>query len=303
MNYYERIQRSIDYIEQNLTGEITVEACAKEAFMSVSGYYRMFLSIVGYSVKEYIRLRRLTLAWHELSHGEQSVIAIAMKYGYQSPDSFARAFKSRFGVVPSRVNGVSIPPATTFARVNIMEQLFEHSSEQYPDIKVIRELAPMKVACFTYYGDHPEDHAFAALKKWAQEHDVFFHESGYRVFGYNNPDPTDVDSNETYGYEACVTIPDALYDQLPDVPEGFERGTYNSVRRRILPGGKYAVMSVRRGKDGDIGMAIMQAWKRFGAWLRDSRYSWGGKQYLEEHFGFTQEDDHIGGVDLYISVE
>ena len=62
MNYYERIQNSIDFIEDNLAEEITVEQCAKQAYMSVSGYYRMFLSVVGYTVKEYIRMRRLTVA-------------------------------------------------------------------------------------------------------------------------------------------------------------------------------------------------------------------------------------------------
>ena len=58
MNYYERIQNSIDFIEDNLAEEITVEQCAKQAYMSVSGYYRMFLSVVGYTVKEYIRMRQ-----------------------------------------------------------------------------------------------------------------------------------------------------------------------------------------------------------------------------------------------------
>ena len=66
MNYYERIQNSIDFIEDNLAEEITVEQCAKQAYMSVSGYYRMFLSVVGYNVKEYIRMRRLTAAYEEL---------------------------------------------------------------------------------------------------------------------------------------------------------------------------------------------------------------------------------------------
>lgn len=47
----------------------------------------------------------------------------------------------------------------------------------------------------------------------------------------------------------------------------------------------------------------MAAWKRFNLWIADSKYLWGGKQYLEEHLGFSETDDHIGGVDLYISVK
>lgn len=307
MNYYERIQKSIDFIEDNIDEEITIEQCAKQAYMSVSGYYRIFLSVVGYNVKEYIRMRRLTSAYEDLVEKGQSITMVSTKYAYNSTDSFTRAFKSQFGIVPSKVKSISFhSEMNKFARLNIMEKYFEENSElaaKYPEIKVIKELEPMKVACFTYFGDNPEDHAFDEMKKWAKEHGVAFHDKGYRVFGYNNPDPSNVDSDETYGYEVCVTISDELYNQLEDVPEGFTRGTYNSVKRRILQGGKFAVTSVKRAGKDDIGFDIMKAWKRFSEWLHESKYIWGGNQYLEEHLGFTEEDDHIGGVDLYVSIQ
>lgn len=306
MNYYERMQKSIDFIEDNLAEDITVEQCAREAFMSVSGYYRMFLSVVGYNVKEYIRMRRLTLAYEELAEAGQSVITVANKYGYNSTDSFTRAFKSQFGILPSKVKASSHSEITKFARMNIMEKYFEENSawvKEYPDIKVIKELEPMKVACFTYFGDDPETHAFEGLKTWAKEHDVAFHDPEYRVFGYNNPDPSNVDSDETYGYEVCITISEELFETLEDVPEGFTRGTYDSVKRRVLSGGKFAVTSVKRDGNGEVGLEIMNAWKRFSEWLNESKYNWGGNQYLEEHLGFDEEDNHIGGVDLYISIQ
>lgn len=307
MNYYERIQNSIDFIENNLAEEITVEQCAKQAYMSVSGYYRMFLSVVGYTVKEYIRMRRLTVACEELIKGDCSVTEVAVKYGYNSTDSFTRAFKSQFGTVPSKVKDISSHLKTNqFARINIMERFFEENSawvENYPDVKVIKELPPMKVACFTYFGDEPESHAFEEIKKWAKGQGISFSDQSYRIFGYNNPDPSDVDSDETYGYEYCVTIPDELYETLEDVPEGFSKGTYDGVKRRILSGGKFAVTTVKREGKENIGEGIMLAWKRFSEWLHESKYIWGGKQYLEEHLGFSEDDTHVGGVDLYISIQ
>ncbi len=307
MNHYERIQRSIDFIEAHLTEEITVEQCAREAFMSVSGYHSMFLSVVGYHAKEYIRLRRLSLALEELLSSSQTVAAIAVKYGYSSLDSFTRAFRSRYGMVPSRAKHLSPAPEwIRFERMNVMDRYSEENrelAEKYPDIKVIRQLEPMKVACFTYFGDAPEDNAFAALKQWAHANGLHFHREGHRVFGYNNPDPSDPTGNETYGYEVCITIPDALYQQLEEVPEGFTRSTYDSVKRRRLPGGKYAVLSVRRDGQEELGGEIVRAWQRFSAWLHESKYIWGGNQYLEEHLGFTEADEHIGGVDLYISIQ
>ena len=104
------------------------------------------------------------------------------------------------------------------------------------------------------------------------------------------------------GYGFCVTIPDELYETLEDVPEDFTKGTYGCVKRRMLSGGKFAVTSVKREGKEDIGEGIMLAWKRFNEWLRVSKYTWGGKQYLEEHLGFSEEDTHIGGVDLYVSI-
>ena len=120
MNYYERIQNSIDFIEDNLAEEITVEQCAKQAYMSVSGYYRMFLSVVGYTIKEYIRMRRLTVACEELIKDDCSVTEVAVKYGYNSTDSFTRAFKSQFGTVPSKVKDISSQLKTNQFANNIL---------------------------------------------------------------------------------------------------------------------------------------------------------------------------------------
>jgi len=309
MNYYQRIQKAIDFIEAHLDQPITIEACAKEAYMSISGFYRMFLSIVGYNVKEYIRMRRLTLAYYDLIRSDEGVLSVAIKYEYNSADSFTKAFKKQFGILPSKVKSVSSQHGINeFVRLNIMEQYFETGNKalekKYPDIKVIRKLEDMKVACFTYFGKDSENHAFATMKQWAKDNDVNFHDNSYRIFGYNHPDPSNVDDpSEIYGYEVCVTVPDALYAQLEDVPDDFVKGTYDCVKRRILNGGKYAVTSVKRDETGDIGTNIIAEWKRFSSWIGDSKYLWGGMQYLEEHLGFSESDDHIGGVDLYISVK
>ena len=90
MNYYERIQKSIDYIERNLENIIDLNDAAREAFMSQSNFYRMFFALVGHSVKEYIRLRRMSLAAFEIINSNDKLIDIAVKYGFNSRDSFTR---------------------------------------------------------------------------------------------------------------------------------------------------------------------------------------------------------------------
>ncbi|HHV97460.1 MAG TPA: helix-turn-helix transcriptional regulator [Clostridiaceae bacterium] len=66
MNYYERIQNSIDYIEENLKSELSLETIASKAYMSIANYYRLFYAFTGHSVKDYIRRRRLNCACLDL---------------------------------------------------------------------------------------------------------------------------------------------------------------------------------------------------------------------------------------------
>ena len=169
----------------------------------------------------------------------------------------------------------------------------------------MRILEPLKVACFTYFGPDPEGHAFDEVKKYVNAHGLSFQDENCRVFGYNNPDPSNPeDPTEVYGYEVCVTINDELYNQLEDVPKDFVLGsTYSTVYRKTIAGGKYAIMSVKRDRNGDIGINIMHAWQRFTRWMEEGKYVWAGRQYLEEHLGFNDANGHIGGVDLYMPVE
>ena len=96
------IQNAVDYIEEHLTEELDFEEIAKRA--AASGFYfqRIFNVLCGYSLGEYIRNRRLTLAGNELSAKSGKVIDVALKYGYDSPESFARAFSKFHGITPSQ---------------------------------------------------------------------------------------------------------------------------------------------------------------------------------------------------------
>ena len=97
----EGISRAIDYMEEHLTEDLDIQTIAGEA--CVSGFYfqKIFCALCGFTVGEYIRNRRLTLAAQELSSGKARVLDVALKYGYDSPDSFPRAFTRFHGVSPS----------------------------------------------------------------------------------------------------------------------------------------------------------------------------------------------------------
>lgn len=97
----EGIQNAIEYMEDNLTEELNIEEIAAKAYVSAFYFQKIFSVLCGFTVGEYIRNRKLTLAAQELSAENARVIDIAVKYGYDSPDSFARAFTKFHGISPS----------------------------------------------------------------------------------------------------------------------------------------------------------------------------------------------------------
>ena len=112
------IQKAIDYIEDNLTETIDYEMVAAQSFSSSYHFQRIFGILCGYTLGEYIRLRRLSLAGAEFANGRAKVIDVALKYGYDSPDSFAKAFRNFHGITPSeaRTNGSMLK---SFSRLSI----------------------------------------------------------------------------------------------------------------------------------------------------------------------------------------
>ena len=101
MNWIQGIQRAIDYVEANITEEIDFEKVAEQAYSSSFHFQRVFGILCGFSLGDYIRMRRLSLAGEELSKGNAKVIDIAVKYGYDTSESFSRAFTRFHGIAPS----------------------------------------------------------------------------------------------------------------------------------------------------------------------------------------------------------
>lgn len=95
------IQNALAYIEAHLAEELEIREIARNAYMSPFYFQRMFAALCGVGVGEYIRSRRLTLAGEELLGSDAKIIDIAAKYGYDSPDSFNRAFQRFHGISPS----------------------------------------------------------------------------------------------------------------------------------------------------------------------------------------------------------
>lgn len=118
MNWYERMNKAINYIEENLSDQIDFDIISKIMCQSAVNFQRTFSIVTDITVNEYIRRRRMTLAAFEMQNSKVKVIDVAMKYGYESPEAFARAFKEIHGISPmtARKEGVQLKsyPRLTF---------------------------------------------------------------------------------------------------------------------------------------------------------------------------------------------
>lgn len=103
LEWLDKMSDALDYIEQNLTEQIDLSVAASKAGTSAFNFQRFFTFITDVSVSEYIRKRRLSLAAMELISTDHKVIDVAIKYGYESPVSFSRAFFAVQGILPSEV--------------------------------------------------------------------------------------------------------------------------------------------------------------------------------------------------------
>ena len=110
MEWMKIIGDSVQFIEEHLTEDLSVDEIAKAVNVSPFYFQKGFAMLCGFSVSEYIRNRRLALAGRDLITTDEKVIEIALKYGYDSPDSFTKAFARFHGITPlaARRNNVML---------------------------------------------------------------------------------------------------------------------------------------------------------------------------------------------------
>ncbi|GBG57739.1 putative HTH-type transcriptional regulator YdeE [Sporomusaceae bacterium FL31] len=157
MDLLEKMNGALVYIEENLTDNIDYKEVARLACCSEYHFKRMFSFLAGVTLSEYIRRRRLTLAAFELKEKNIKVIDIAIKYGYNSPDSFSRAFQSLHGVTPTeaRNNGHSLKayPKMTF-QLSIQGGI--EMNYRVEDKAAFRIIGIKKKVSLIYQGVNPE---------------------------------------------------------------------------------------------------------------------------------------------------
>lgn len=168
MEWLERLNDAMEYVEENLTGEITLEGAARRAACSSYHFQRMFPYITGITFSEYVRRRRMTAAAMELTGGDAKIIDVAARYGYESPTAFNRAFQSVHGLPPkaARTQGTQLKayPRIAFTLSIRGERAMEYRIEERAAFYVVGfgTRGPMTMEdCFTkvpqFWAEHGQD--------------------------------------------------------------------------------------------------------------------------------------------------
>ncbi len=290
MDWITGIQNAINYMEDHLEEEIDYEQVARESFSSSFHFQRVFSILCGMTLGEYIRLRRLTLAGTELAATGKRVIDVALKYGYESPESFTKAFQKFHGITPSqaRTEGARLK---SFSRLSIKISLEGGTTMDYR----IEEKPQMLLTGYKkrFSGDpndkKDQDHNFACenrlyeavLQGMSREHvDTWqvlknFGPDGYDFyFAQQLPNWAFVDFDEELGDFAKnfehLTIPAGLYLICETERCKFPTNLMEDLRRRAvtewLPSSGYVLRDAP-----ELGL-IHWFWEEGNDKLNNSRY-------------------------------
>ena len=242
MDWTEAIEKSIEYIEEHITEDISADDVADYVYMSPFYFQKGFSMLCGYTLGEYIRSRRLALAGGELLTEKAKVIDVALKYGYDSPDSFAKAFTRFHGISPSKVQRGNVM-IKTFAPLKINISL---KGGYIMDYKIVKKKS------FTVLGN-PKRFSYETCKdeipKFWQEH--YASGKGKYVCGMFG-----VNIDEQMGGKEFEYMIADIYNPAKEVPEGFAVHT--------VPEFTWAVFSC----DGPMPKAFQDVNKKiFSEWL------------------------------------
>lgn len=284
--YERRVNRVMDYVQAHLAEDLTLEKLAAVAAFSPFHFHRVFAAITGETLSDFIRRIRLERAASALGllH-DTSVLEIALRYGFSSAATFARAFKGHFGMsatewrdgggrkwTEARRNngrGVSKPGKTVRNRGQALRNLRKassppgrhaaaaRSSEAVKGLNMqveVRQIPPYRVAYMRHVGPYGKDIGafWTAFERWMIARDL--RQRGTITIGIGHDAPLIAEADKLR-YDACVVVDDAF---KPD----------RSVNVTELSGGRYAVARYEGAPSG-----IGYAWEQlFTDWLPSSGY-------------------------------
>ncbi len=269
MDWTESIARAISYIEDNIKEDITIADIAAQAAISPFYFQKGFAMLCGFTVAEYMKRRRLSLAGAELVSTERKIIDVALDYGYDSPDSFTKAFTRFHGATPSSVRRGDAM-VKSFASLKIKLSLEGGYTMDYKIVKKDAFTVVGMSRVFSY-----EQAAVEVPKLWAEYFASGKNELVCSKYGVNIDESM---AGNTFEYLIADN-----YNPAADIPEGFVT--------KVIPAFSWAVFACR----GAVSSAMQDTNKKiFSEWLPACReYEIAAGYNIEM---YSDPADYTGGV-------
>ena len=288
MDWLERMNRALGYVERNLTNEVDMNVVAQMACCSSYNFQKMFSFITEISLAEYIRHRRLTLAAFEIQNSNVKIIDVALKYGYESPVSFARAFQALHGISPSlaREDGVVLK---AYPRMSFQISIKGESEMEYR----IEKKEAFDIFGVETIGSSIGDESYESPAKLWQEsfkngtYDKLFQDAG-DLPTFISQDLCKIHGGINYRKTEENTFP---YMLCSFVGNNSKTGGYSIAH---IPAQTYAIFPSKRFRwDEDFSTVLTTLQKRFySEWLPTSNYEKiDGAEF--EIYGGNSEDGYI----------
>ena len=268
-DYHERIVRALLYIQEHLDDELELEQVAREAAFSSFHFHRIFRALVGEPLQTYVRRLRLERAARNLKQGAAPVTEIALEAGFETHESFTRAFGEMFGASPSAYRAGYRPP-------------------DYGDVAAeVREFPAERLVFLRHTGPfHEVGAAWGRLMTWAGMRGLVG--AATKWIGIVHDDP-DVTPAEKLRYDAALTVNRAVE------PEG-EIGVTQ------FPAGSYATIT-HRGPYEQLGGSYQRI---YGGWLPKSGYRLRDVPAFEQYLNSPQNaqpEDLLTVIHVPVSAE
>jgi len=296
--YIRRINMAMDYIDENYNKNISLEDVAKAAYFSPFHFHRVFSTLVGETVHNFISRRRVEKAAVLVLRGyDYTISEIAEKNGFNSPAAFSRAFKKYYGVSASEMQNMTKSQYSKICKVESKNCKNKFTIEDYicnvqkifNDMKKntnveVKEMPEFKVAYMRHTGDYREiGKVFEKLYMWMMKN------------GYTNKNTKGI----------------SVYHDDPKVtePEKVRTSACFTVDKDFKPAGEVGVLTVKKGKYAVGHFEVTQtefqdAWNYMCAWTLENGYEEGDGDYYEIYY--NNHEEHPDGkfiVDICIPVK
>lgn len=291
MDWLIRMNSAVRYIEDNITQNIDYDKVAEKACCSAYHFQRMFSFITDIPLSEYIRRRRLTLAAYELQNSDVRIIDLAIKYGYDSADSFTRAFQKVHGVSPSlaRNRGVELKAYSCMSfQISIKGDVeMNYRIEEKKEFKVFGKSILTTQVDFRCFCDIKEF--------WLMCNKDGSYERIRNMAGYA---PKETINAKHVGSVIYGHKPDGSFKYMiaAELPEGLN---VDSLEVLEIPSLTWAVFVAECAYDDALAPRVQSLWKKVPEWLGATGY-----EYIDaparECFSFTT-DSKIGEIWIPVS--